>query len=1167
MASTQLMSLGRNVPQTAPQITGKILLAKLPFFTPWTPPLGIALLKSFLQQGNHEVRCVDFNVDTILWGTQKMYFDVLTSSERLSANGGHSQLWSILNAHMLAFMNDPRAATCSRVLEAVIPMYGIKYNDRLIRALLPIVERFYERLGEVIDEVDLTDVAVVGTSTYTTSLSTSLFFLERVKRRHPQMMCVMGGGVFADDLALGSDNLDTLVKEYPFVDHVVLGEGELLFLKLLRGELPHKRVITIADLGRTTLDMKDVPLPDFTDFEMGNYFHLTIEGARSCPFQCGFCSETVQWGDYRKKSKEVLPDQVIKLAELYNKRTFFMGDSLMDPYISGFSSELLRRNANIRYDGYLRADKISTDRERTKKWASSGLHRVRLGIESASSHVLDMMAKMTRPETIAEVLKSLANAGIRTSTYWIAGFPGETEQDFEETLEFVRENHRFIYELEAHPFWYYPYGQIASRQYESISLYPDEVTQVIKFRQWEVSGAYPNREERFDRLRRISLLADELGIPNIYTMTERVQAEQRWQMLHPGTVEVYDGTHQTRSPAAPLKIAPRASGDAAPGSPVLSYRVSLARALDREILREAMEKLVEYNEVLQADHGSGAGSLRPRILCVDAPVPSDEDELRRELSKMAEALAKDLRPAGPEAVAAAILGQEGRAGELLFLVHREAVDGRSIILLLEDLFRLYEQVARKMPISLRPVDKPYSAILESQWRPVRPPPALEHAPDHLQVRAARIGGPLHRRLISGTAEASDAMLVAALLRALSSIGVGGEVDILLDGRRLDPRTKYTAGPLTSMVRLSALNVERDPVALVQDVEQAILSALGRSAEGPASPVLIDLDRFVAPPWMGGDSWRPRGFLLPPDLSPQGRSVFVSAAISGDDLEILVAHDPRKIDSARAEQLLERLSDELKNTVDRSERYSAARLFWPRELGQHLQSQLLALHYRPGSSDEQGIESMPLSIDVEHAQSISLACGVGVADLLLAVYSIVLSRLSGREDLFVLAALPGAACLLPIYLHPASSIMFKELARHAALRTASAEEHSLYAEPIVREELKQLGVADPTRAFDAAFLVESGEAAAARVDEAFATHDSIALALQVRSDASGIGARLYCKVGRLGVSFHRDVAAQMHAILEQMLDPATTRVGKISVRSSGAAAKAHDGLRRDEFRFA
>src|SRR6185369_2094774 len=116
----------------------------------------------------------------------------------------------------------------------------------------------------------------------------------------------------------------------------------------------------------------------------------------------------------------------------------FMGDSLMDPYIMGFSEELLRRDADIRYDGYLRADKISTDRARTRRWAASGLYRVRLGIESGSARVLELMTKMTKPDTISAVLRSLAAAGIRTTTYWIVGFPDEREEDFQATLDLIR---------------------------------------------------------------------------------------------------------------------------------------------------------------------------------------------------------------------------------------------------------------------------------------------------------------------------------------------------------------------------------------------------------------------------------------------------------------------------------------------------------------------------------------------------------------------------------------------------------------------------------------------------------------------------------------------------------------------------------------------------------
>ena len=360
-----------------------------PTFSPWTPPLGISILKTFLEQHGYAVKCFDFNTDPDLWGMHHHYFGALQTLESVHINDGYSKLWWILNAHMLAYANGASAADCARVLERITPYYGITIDQPIVNTLVPLVDQFFKRMKELVDQIDCSGFSTVGTSTYTTSLGPSLFILKHIKQAFPHIKTVMGGGVFADDLALESDNLHTLVREYDFVDHIILGEGELLLLKLLEGELAHKRVISLADLSGKTLEMKDVPIPDFSDTNTQNYYHLSIEGARSCPFQCSFCSETIQWGEYRKKPINMFAEQVVDLASRYHNNSFFMGDSLMNPYINPFANKLLEMNASILYDGYLRADKPVTHRNFVKLWADSGCYRVRLGIESAAARVLD----------------------------------------------------------------------------------------------------------------------------------------------------------------------------------------------------------------------------------------------------------------------------------------------------------------------------------------------------------------------------------------------------------------------------------------------------------------------------------------------------------------------------------------------------------------------------------------------------------------------------------------------------------------------------------------------------------------------------------------------------------------------------------------------------------
>ena len=45
--------------------------------------------------------------------------------------------------------------------------------------------------------------------------------------------------------------------------------------------------------------------------------------------------------------------------------------------------------------------------------------------------------KLPVPSVVSKALASLAGAGIKTTTYWVIGHPGETESDFQSLLEFA----------------------------------------------------------------------------------------------------------------------------------------------------------------------------------------------------------------------------------------------------------------------------------------------------------------------------------------------------------------------------------------------------------------------------------------------------------------------------------------------------------------------------------------------------------------------------------------------------------------------------------------------------------------------------------------------------------------------------------------------------------
>jgi hypothetical protein len=1096
MSAPNIVGIKTNRAEKNSATKPRILLVKPPYFTPWTPPLGIAILKSFLEHRGYFVRCFDFNTDPELWGMHHKYFALLQGAEGVSISDGYSKLWWILNAHMLSHANGASAAQCKEVLEIVAPLYGVRPDADILDSLIALVDRFYKRLAELTDRFDLADYGAAGTSTYTTSLGPSLFFLRRIKQKYPHIRTVMGGGVFADDLALESDNLDTLVNEYPYIDHVALGEGELIFLKLLEGELSNKRVISIADLHGSTLSMSDVPSPDFSDLNLKNYYHLTIEGARSCPFQCSFCSETIQWGDYRKKPIDQLVQQVIDLSERYRNNSFFMGDSLMNPYIFQFSSGLLERNARVLYDGYLRADKPVAFRDKVKVWARSGFYRARLGIESASANVLNAMDKMTSPKTISDALKSLANAGIRTTTYWIVGFPKETRDDFRETLDFIREHHRYIYELEAHPYYYYPYGQIGSRLHKCYSLYPEEVTRHTRFKVWEIIDADPSREERYERLLQISRLASELGLPNIYTMAERFQAEDRWHRLWPLAIEVYENTRVSRSmtqlPKRPLKVFSdewAGRGDADESS-VWCYSARVTKELNQDALLRSVGHLIDNNEMLRMSLEDGHYVAAPDTVTHGNVLLAHEyDEEEQDLGlvkgRVMSRLSADMRPERGASIRVALLKSRRGDNHVLLMAHRAMCDSRGVILLFEDLFRIYEQVANQSEISLHPVEKTYeqfinevtshgAAIPEPESSATgrqsarQNPASRDEAVVALTVQVER---GLRDRLFATSIREYDLepheAIAAAVVNSLSRSACGENVrlHVTRDYRQLVPGLGRVVAALTRIDELPAGLADCDDLPLaLRRVREAMRGAGTGYADEAASksdqPVLehvrslLRLDYFLEAPWLGGDEWVPEGFVTDKNGPRAGFSLEAIPVMSGDTVEIFFNCRGPALAREIVEELAQNFTGELDLILSHCENYVAAKRFWLKAFG----------GYSPGpnffvANDERapgagGIGFIPCEFDASLLNKAQSECDADLSVILLAAYAICISRLTNREDLTLITSVrrEAASYDVPLRVRVPWSFTFRELARAVRQSLELARGHNAYAFEILIGEL-------------------------------------------------------------------------------------------------------------------
>ena len=522
----------------------RILLGLLPFWDPQIPPLGIACLKSYLQKKGFSVRGVDSNLEEEFRELHDAYFAVLRKQIPKERAGNLFNIGNqVMRNHMMAHLNKTDRRRYLELLDIlIVNTFFFHLEVPVLMELDDIIGTFYSRLETyLLDLLKEEQPAVLGLTVYGDTLPASVFAFRLAKRHFPGIETVMGGGVFSDQLAQGSPNLDYFVRrEGRYIDKIIVGEGELLMGRYLAGDLNNgQKVVGLRDIGNITMDVDTAEIPDFSDFDLRFYPYLAHYAARSCPFQCTFCSETVNWGKYRKKEINRSVAEFIELYHRHSYQVFLMTDSTLNPIVSHLAREFIDSGVSIYWDGFLRADRHVCDPDNTLLWRRGGFYRAKLGLESGSQRVLDLMNKKITLQQSEAALASLAYAGIKTTTFWLFGHPGETEEDFQQTLDFVEANKDNIYEADCNAFNYFLSGQVNSDEWikdKSIKLlYPEWATEMLVSQTW-VLDKPPLREESYNRLNRFIEHCARLGVPNPYSLNDVFQADERWRCLHQNAV-------------------------------------------------------------------------------------------------------------------------------------------------------------------------------------------------------------------------------------------------------------------------------------------------------------------------------------------------------------------------------------------------------------------------------------------------------------------------------------------------------------------------------------------------------------------------------------------------------------------------------------------------------
>ncbi len=293
---------------------------------------------------------------------------------------------------------------------------------------------------------------VIGVTSTTLTYKSAVDIVQTARKACPDSVILMGGPHVTV--------LDKhVLNERSEVDIIVRGEGEITLLELAEKvtesnmkNLDEVLGITFRKNGQIIQtpdrpfiqNIDELPYPAFKHFDVSKYrifgkTYLPVITSRGCPFQCTFCLASKMCGrGFRARSPKNVVDELEFLKNNYGAEAFSFYDDTFTfdrKRARNICKEIKTRKLDLQWDCRTRVDRISMEDLIVLRDANCQL--IHFGVESGSQKMLDLMKKGTTVEQNAKAIKWAKDAGISVAISVVVGYPGETPELLQETLNFI----------------------------------------------------------------------------------------------------------------------------------------------------------------------------------------------------------------------------------------------------------------------------------------------------------------------------------------------------------------------------------------------------------------------------------------------------------------------------------------------------------------------------------------------------------------------------------------------------------------------------------------------------------------------------------------------------------------------------------------------------------
>lgn len=307
-------------------------------------------------------------------------------------------------------------------------------------------------MQDVINYISNTDANLIGVGGLLPYLPTVIKLIRMTKAVRQDIPIVLGGQIvtYTPELALRRTG----------TDFCIAGEGEVALLKLVNclesgkdysdipglvfqrgGQVINNGVGEIMPLG-------DIPMPNWDDFPMDYYMHagsrppiwsdtepkrvFTWLLSRGCPMKCNFCASGCE-PRYKTITQSIIELQ--EIVDRFDPDYITFADNLFtrnEKYTAELCESFIANGFRFKFSVASRADLVNHQLLAVMKRA--GCQIIFYGLECANNSILRFMKKGITVEQMLDAIEMTKEAGIYPMVSIMFGQPGETFDDFFNSL-------------------------------------------------------------------------------------------------------------------------------------------------------------------------------------------------------------------------------------------------------------------------------------------------------------------------------------------------------------------------------------------------------------------------------------------------------------------------------------------------------------------------------------------------------------------------------------------------------------------------------------------------------------------------------------------------------------------------------------------------------------